>query len=711
MTYLLRYTLLKINDFIKKLPYHSFRYIAILFFLGYTSSCNSPDSESKLHVTPNIGDVLDKTAHNDSLNLQPQRKLHYLDSFYATQHYISVIDKWEYYYFCFYTYMNNLKDDKKAMLYTDSMLLLIQSQKRSTHLNDYLSMSYYSKGDVLYHQGLFNDALDYFYLANKCVTGKYDSLLSSYYNYRIAMVMYKQQKYDESNVYFKRCYGDMYSCNDMQFSVFYRKQEVINSVALTYYKINELDSALIYYNKTLDYIDKYTKKHPYVGMGDYEKAKGVVFGNIGSVYEAMKNFNLAKEYYIKSIDINSLPGREMTDAQFTSIKLAKLFFQERDFTNMFEVLKKVRVVLDSMPNIEVEIEWNKIIYEYYSSNHEPDKAFTYSQKYIQLKDSLSKRANSLNEMDVNGVVANLDNRLEISTLKKTNDTKQFYLIVAVVMSILLIIIVILIVSILRRTRKHIIALSQLNQQVNEQKIQLELALVALEGLNKEKDRILRAVAHDLMNPIAAISSLSDLVLFSSDGLNDEQKEYLEMIKSVCTNAISLSKEILEAATAIDPDTMEKSEVNVQQLITESIDLLQFKASDKGQKIVTEMPTAPVMLPLNKEKMWRAISNIINNAIKFSPEGVTIVVGMQNLDKEVVITIKDNGIGIPSSMKDKVFETFTEARRLGTAGEKPFGLGLSITRQVVGAHGGKVWFESEPNKGTTFFISLPKTRMV
>jgi signal transduction histidine kinase len=80
--------------------------------------------------------------------------------------------------------------------------------------------------------------------------------------------------------------------------------------------------------------------------------------------------------------------------------------------------------------------------------------------------------------------------------------------------------------------------------------------------------------------------------------------------------------------------------------------------------------------------------------------------MEHNAHSVLIAVKDHGIGIPAEMKDKIFDMFTEAKRTGTAGEQAFGLGLAISKQIVEAHGGKIWFESKPGQGTTFYVELP-----
>jgi signal transduction histidine kinase len=108
-------------------------------------------------------------------------------------------------------------------------------------------------------------------------------------------------------------------------------------------------------------------------------------------------------------------------------------------------------------------------------------------------------------------------------------------------------------------------------------------------------------------------------------------------------------------------------------------------------------------------IWRVVSNLISNAIKFSPVGETIHLKCISEASHVQISVADHGIGIPDEIKDKVFNMFTEAKRSGTIGEKSFGLGLSICKQIIEKHHGKIWFESKPGNGTTFYIKLPKPK--
>lgn len=109
--------------------------------------------------------------------------------------------------------------------------------------------------------------------------------------------------------------------------------------------------------------------------------------------------------------------------------------------------------------------------------------------------------------------------------------------------------------------------------------------------------------------------------------------------------------------------------------------------------------------VNNDKFSRVISNLISNAVKFSHSNSTILITTQYTTESVLIKVADNGIGIPKQMQEVIFDKFTKAGRKGTAGEKSFGLGMSIVKQIVELHGGKIWLESEENKGTTIYIEL------
>jgi signal transduction histidine kinase len=135
-------------------------------------------------------------------------------------------------------------------------------------------------------------------------------------------------------------------------------------------------------------------------------------------------------------------------------------------------------------------------------------------------------------------------------------------------------------------------------------------------------------------------------------------------------------------------------------------LLAYRASEKRQRLIADDAKQP-LIQADKEKLARVLDNLVVNAIKFSPENTSIELHAETRPKELILSVHDNGVGIPKDMATLLFEPFVNSvRRKGTAGEQSFGLGLYICRQIVEAHGGRIWFESEPGKGSVFFISLP-----
>jgi two-component system sensor histidine kinase VicK len=111
--------------------------------------------------------------------------------------------------------------------------------------------------------------------------------------------------------------------------------------------------------------------------------------------------------------------------------------------------------------------------------------------------------------------------------------------------------------------------------------------------------------------------------------------------------------------------------------------------------------------LDDNKFMQVINNLISNAIKFTPDGGEITVALEEKEESVLIKVADTGIGFLEKYHATLFEKFTQTRRTGIKGEPSVGLGMSIVKTIVEWHQGKIWFESQEDKGTTFYIELPK----
>ena len=236
-----------------------------------------------------------------------------------------------------------------------------------------------------------------------------------------------------------------------------------------------------------------------------------------------------------------------------------------------------------------------------------------------------------------------------------------------------------------------------------------LKIKAIEEKNLEianasiiKNEILGIVAHDLRNPLAAIKTIA-MVMEDDETINADNQDNLQMIKSACDKAVSIINDLLETAQnetlQFDIETTELNQF-LQKIVND------WKRNTNARVNLLYYGTAePVYVSINAEKMHRVMDNLISNAIKFSGDS-NVEVSLQALNSQVIINVKDFGMGIPNDLLPFIFDRFSKASRKGVRGEESVGLGLSIVRQIINKHGGEIEVDSVEEQGTTFTITLP-----
>lgn len=680
------------------------RKILIVFFLLFicVGAVSCSDTGNKVKATSEFTDIIDSALQMQEQSFQ--RSEQFLDSAYRAIQPTSVPDKFAYYSFIFNRNMREYKKYNIASLYADSMLLLFDNGMASKYPWEF-TMANYSKGDALFGQRDYTEAYKYYYKAKVLAGELNDTCVLNDNNYRLAMVLYKQGRYDESAKYFKAALGNGSNCRNA-FELFYRQQEIMDNIGLCYYHMGNIDSAINYYNKTLAYINDSREKFPGIKDRLFEQARAVVYGNLAVAQQAKGNNTEAEDLLKKSIAINSQPGYDPYDAQGNLLRLAQSYIHSGKMAEAEKILEGSRNNVKKLNNENLSLEWNNIMWQYYSKANNLDKAYVYLLAYNNLKDSVVKNNKKINEVDINERFKILEKQYEINDLARKNERNREYMILMMTGAVMSFAIGFLIIRNWRKSRQNVKELAKLNSRVQEQYSRLEQTLAALEESNKEKDRILSAVSHDIRNPILAVTSLAELLLMDKEDHSQEYIEYITLIQEACSHALTLSNDLLEVSKNKQMEHLEKEPTDITALLRNCVALLRFRAINKGQQLTLNTSADKVILPANKEKLMRVVNNIITNAIKFTPENAAITIDISQNGKEVTISVQDEGIGIPGNYKDKVFDMFTEAKRPGTAGEKPFGLGLSISRQIVDAHGGRIWFTSNQGEGTTFFITLP-----
>ncbi|RDC63635.1 Histidine kinase [Adhaeribacter pallidiroseus] len=164
----------------------------------------------------------------------------------------------------------------------------------------------------------------------------------------------------------------------------------------------------------------------------------------------------------------------------------------------------------------------------------------------------------------------------------------------------------------------------------------------------------------------------------------------------------VDNEFLESSQVV----LRKKRIDIVQKLTNVLENYQQQADLLAKVFILKTSGHPIYLYLDEMKFMQAINNLISNAIKFTNDNGQITVSIEEQAGFVIIQVADNGIGIPERFQKCLFDKFTKARRRGIRGEKTTGLGMSIIKLIVELHHGTIWFESEENKGSTFFVQVP-----
>lgn len=230
----------------------------------------------------------------------------------------------------------------------------------------------------------------------------------------------------------------------------------------------------------------------------------------------------------------------------------------------------------------------------------------------------------------------------------------------------------------------------------------------LKRLDRSKSEFIAMITHDLKTPLVPIVSYSTMLLQEIFGeLNDIQKEKLKVIISSTERLQNLISDMHDLHKAdLDKLRLNLESIDVNEIVQQSITTVMPLANKHGV-IFEDMTTSGLEIKADKQRMIQVVTNLIKNAIDFVPyeEGV-IRIEQQLQDDSMIISITDNGIGIPKDKIDNLFNLFCQLDSSNRGGRSSSGLGLHICKIIVEQHGGKIWAESEVGKGTSMRISLP-----
>lgn len=244
------------------------------------------------------------------------------------------------------------------------------------------------------------------------------------------------------------------------------------------------------------------------------------------------------------------------------------------------------------------------------------------------------------------------------------------------------------------------------QSIEAEALRLREEKQRLEELDRAKVAFIRLVTHELQAPISAISTYLDLIL-NNYIPPDQQGEYLQRAQERAKEQIDLISDLLEFGRLKEIKGTKKAEqVQVDAELSEVARELEPQAAEKNIRLTTDIaPDLPtVFMPADYLKsIW---TNLISNAIKYTLPGGKVNILLRQEEDMIKGVVQDTGIGIPADGMDKLFSEFYRAKNAKELNIPGTGLGLAIIKQIIEKAGGKIWVESEIDKGTTFTFTLP-----
>ena len=225
--------------------------------------------------------------------------------------------------------------------------------------------------------------------------------------------------------------------------------------------------------------------------------------------------------------------------------------------------------------------------------------------------------------------------------------------------------------------------------------------------DKVKNEFLANVSHELRTPLNAILGFAEILQNGLYGkLCEKQNEFVNEIRVSGLRLLGMINEILDISK-IEANAMKisRSRFSVDMMYTEVCNVLRPLAAKKNIRLIKEFEE-DFEIFADYQKMQQVFYNLVSNAIKFTPENGEIVLDAINHKKKIILSVHDNGIGIDPKYHGKIFAKFVQLDSAYTKKESSTGLGLTITKELVELHGGKISVKSEVNNGSTFIIELP-----
>ena len=455
---------------------------------------------------------------------------------------------------------------------------------------------------------------------------------------------------------------------------------ILMNMGQTYNSLHQDEKALEYYYRSLN-ISKETGNKVF---------KGNVISKIGELKECLNNFEEALSCYLKSLHILEASQNNFYKIDVL-VNLGNLYIKEKKTDIGFDYLQKALKLGEQISANKKIGMIHLCLSTFYENNGDPSSALYHYKLYhtIEKKVATEKLEQKLNIITVEFKTEQIAKEAEIYRLKNT-DLKQKNEVIKTK------------ADELKKINEQLMKITQENK---------ELLKNALE-YDRLKTEFFSTISHELKTPLNIIFSATQLMSqtyhqYKSGDVDYKIEKYLHMLKQNSYRLLRLINNLIDI-TRLDVGYMKMDirNYNIVNLIEDITLSVACYIESKGIELIFDTDVEEKTIACDADKIERILLNLLSNAVKFTESNGCIEVNIYDKGKNIIISVKDTGIGIPDEKLEVIFERFRQVDSSLTRTREGSGIGLSLVKALVEAHGGKITVKSELGKGSNFIVELP-----
>ncbi len=560
-----------------------------------------------------------------------------------------------------------------------------------------MGLSHSNIGNYYYELGEYDQAYYYLTQGYKILQRNLnDSLAMNIALHNIGRVFKELGQYEVALKHLKLSQKISEELNDLEGRPY--SLDEIGDVEL---RMGNYDSALYYLTLSIREGRKLIAKKPNTTIKELQPK---TFSKIAKTYLHKGDYNKAFAYYDSTYKIHELTGNKYGIAE-VELGRGTVFLKQKKYDEARLYIEKAVGLAKGINARVLEIACYEQLSTLWENKNDFKKSLEYFKQFKVLGDSLF--SNELHQKMLRDQIlfetATRDDQIAALSrseeIQKSELKKQEF--IRNILVVLMALTGILLISMYRSGQRR----KQINSLLLQHQEEMEKRSKELEQLNQVKDKFFSIISHDLRSPINALAGLMDL-LDKGAIASHELPVAIKELRVRFNHTRSLMNNLLDwTVLQMDKINLQAGNVPLFKIVEQNIELM-GSTQNKKIKMVNNVPENAVGYA-DSNTINLVIRNLMTNAIKFTNDGGEIAVSAESKGNEWVVSVRDNGIGMSDDIQKKLFDKINLYSTRGTANEKGTGLGLILCKEFVEKNGGRIWAESEENKGSTFWFTVPK----